>query len=316
MNKLNISKLKVVANRSADSAASEQADLIAAMTLADRTDHHQAVAKAIEANIEGIAPLNRAIEALQAKNAVTTMKEEKKRAKRAVKIGRAREPILANMISQRVRAYEALVEAVNVPSAQRYLVNTPFEIVGSGVNIDSSAIVPSNSWVKFRIEKRFPPLRSGHGVSFRFVWENTQDKYVVINANGYLILHGYCYAWSDGGIFGGDRSTRLTIMPSLQLFDWTHEPSLSLGTEQIEIEAVHTNTGGIWDDAADDSEYVFRGYDLAKNLILVPPRTAVGLVMSAGFDCFTGKNSGIVQANFSDGSFMVGSPAVLVTVIS
>ncbi len=316
MTELNISKLKEVANRSADCAAREQADLIAAMTLADRTDHRQAVAKAIEENIEGIAPLNRAIEALQAKNAVTTMKEEKKRAKRAVKIGRAREPILANLISQRVRAFEALVEAVNVPSAQRYLVNTPFEIVGWGLNFDSFAIVQSNSWVKFRMERRFPPQSSGHSVIFRFVWENTQDKYVVINANGYLIYHGYCYAWSDGGIFGGDRATRLTIKPSLQLWNWTNESNYPLGEELVEIEAVHTNTGKTWGDAADDSEYVFRGYDLAKNLILVPPRTAVGLVMSAGFVCYTGKNSGIVQANFSDGSFMVGSPAVLVTVIS
>lgn len=100
------------------------------------------------------------------------------------------------------------------------------------------------------------------------------------------------------------------------MFDWTNEPSLTLGIEQVEVEAVHTNTGTVWDDAAGDSEYVLRGYDLAKHLILVPPRTAVGLVMSAGFHCYTGKNSGIVQANFSDGGFMVGSPAVLVTVVS
>jgi hypothetical protein len=316
MHKLNISKLKKVAKRSADCAAREQADLIAEMTPADRTDHRQAVAKAIEANIDGIAPLNRAIEALQAKSAVKTMKEEKKRAARAVKLGRARKTILANMISQRVRAFEALVEAVDVPSAQRYLVNTPFEIVGSALNFDSFAIVPSNSWVKFRMERRNTPQRRYASVIFRFVWENTQDKYVVINANGYMILHGHCYAFSDGGIFGGDRSAKLEIRPTLQLFDWTNEPNLTLGTEQVLAVAVHTNTGAIWDDEAEDPEDVFRGYDLAKYLILVPPRTAVGLVMSAEIQYYAGKNSGVVQANFSDGSFMVGSPAVLVTVVS
>lgn len=167
MPKLNISKLKKVVNRSADRSAREQADLLAAMTPTDRTDHRQAVAKAIEANIDGIARLNRAIKMLQAKNAAKTVTEEKKRAKRAVKIGRDREPILANMISQRVRAFEALVGAVNVASAQRYLVNTPFEIAGTALNLDSFAIVPSNSWVKFRMERRSPPIQLSIG-DFQF----------------------------------------------------------------------------------------------------------------------------------------------------
>lgn len=316
MPKSHAPKLKKIAKRVADRDFREQTALIAATTPADHTAHHKAVAKAMAAHIEGITPLRRELDALQVKSAAATMATEKKRAATAVKRGRARKPILAGMISQRVRAFEAFTGAVTVPGAQRYLVNTPIEIVGSALNFQSFAIVPSNSWVKFRMEKRNTSQRRSASVIFRFVWDNTQDKYVVINVNGYFILHGHCYTYSDGGIFGGDRAAGINIKPTLKVIDWTNEPFLTLGTQQIDGISSQVNTGTVWDDAAEDPEDVFRGYDLDKSLILVPPRTSVGLVMSAEIDYYAGKNSGIVQANFADGAYMVGSPAVLVTVVS
>jgi len=45
-------------------------------------------------------------------------------------------------------------------------------------------------------------------------------------------------------------------------------------------------------------------------------RTAVGLVVSAAITFAVGEDSGIVQANFLDGGYMVSSPGVLVTVVS
>ncbi|MBV5324099.1 MAG: hypothetical protein J0626_01865, partial [Rhodospirillaceae bacterium] len=125
-----------------DRAAREQAQAAALLSPADRSSHHKAIAKAIAANIDGIAPLRREIEALQAMRAAKSLATEKKRAALAVKLGRTRKPALTNMISQRVKAFEALA-AVDVPSAKRYLVNTPFEIVGSALNFDSFAAVPT-----------------------------------------------------------------------------------------------------------------------------------------------------------------------------
>ncbi|MBV5324100.1 MAG: hypothetical protein J0626_01870 [Rhodospirillaceae bacterium] len=166
------------------------------------------------------------------------------------------------------------------------------------------------------MERRATRDTSFASVIFRFVWQNAQDKYAVINVNGYFILHGHCYTYSDGGIFGGDRMASIEIKPTLNVINWTAEPYYGLGTEQVLGIESRTNTGTVWDDADEDPQDVFRGYDLAKSLILVEPWATIGLVMSAEIKYYAGKNSGIVQADFSSGSYMVGSPAVLVTVVS
>lgn len=312
MPKIDESRLKKIANRSAAGAASSTETPYPT----ERAAAQKAVAAALAAHIEGIAPLKRELDKLRAQTALKSEAARKKLAADAVKRGRTRKPLIASMISQRVKAFEAMADAVAVPSAKRYLVNMPIEIVGSALNFDSFAAVPSNSWVKFRMDRRKTPNSQYASVIFRFVWENTTDKYVVINVNGYVLLHGHYDLWSDGGIFGGDRSTRLELRPTLQLFNWTTEPYLSLGKEEVLALDAHTDTGATWDDAQSNVGDVYRGYDLAKTLILVPPYTSVGLVTSLEIKYYAGKNSGIVQANFSDGAYLVGSPAVLVTVVS
>lgn len=77
------------------------------------------------------------------------------------------------------------------------------------------------------------------------------------------------------------------------MIDRTTEPYLSFGKQEIEAFKIETNTGYTWDDADSESIDIFRGYDLGLSLILVPPETAVGLVMSlemklaAGVDLIT-----------------------------
>jgi len=315
--KLDIAKLKKIAKRNADRAAREQAQAAALLSPADRSSHRKAIATAIITNIDGIKPLRREIEALQATRAAKTLAAEKKRAALAVKLGRTRKPVLANMISQRVKAFETMVDAVTVPSAQRYLVNTPLDTYGYALNFDSFAVVPSRSWVKFRMERRKKPGFNNAVVIFNFVWQNPEDKYVVINANGYLLLHGHCYVRSDGGIFAGARAAGLEIRPHLQLVDWTNEPYMILGDQGAPPAInLHTSTEGMFDDDEEAMADVFRGYDLDISLILVPPRAVIGLVVSAAIAYYADKDSGIVQANFSDGAYMVSSPGVLVTVVS
>ncbi|MBI2255404.1 MAG: hypothetical protein HYU58_12350 [Proteobacteria bacterium] len=293
-----------------------EASANAALTVTtDQSVHRKAVAAAITTHLSGIAPLRREIAALQVRQATKSAAAEAKRAKLAIKTSRGRKAALAAITRQRVAAFEALA-AVDVPNAPRYLVNTPFEIAGSGLNLSSFAAVPSNSWAKFRMEKKNTSQRRYGSVVFKFIWQNAGDKYAVINVHGYLILHGHCYVWSDGGIFGGDRTAGITIKPTLTVNDWTNEPYLQLARTDTTALEIRTDTGTVWDDAAEDMADIFRGYDLSQELILVPPRTSVGLVMSAELQYYAGQNSGIVQANFADGAFMVGSPAVLVTLVS
>lgn len=281
----------------------------------DQRPHRKAIAAAMTAHLNGIAPLRREINALQAKQAAKTAATEAKRAKLAIKAGRDRKAQLAAAVSQRVAAFQALA-AVDVPNAPRYLVNTPFEISATGLTLSSSAVVPSNSWAKFRLEKTNTSQRRTGSVVFKFIWQNAGDKYAVINVHGYFILHGHCYVWSDGGIFGGDRTAGITVKAAMTVTDWTNPPNLQLGRTDVTGLKIETDTGTIWDDSDEDMADIFRGYDLSQELILVPPRTSIGLVMSAELTYYVGQDSGIVQANFADGAFMVGSPAVLVIQVS
>ena len=309
------SRLKRIAKISADRAAREDAERQAAsVRLAPAGDQ---LAKLLAKNIDGLSSLSREYDALMVRRAAKLESEIKKVRARATRIARGRKTALANMTKQRVRAFEAMTGVVQVPSARRYLVNTPFEIAARTFTLDSSAIVPSNSWAKFKadvIKTRDYPVTGA--VIFRFVWENTSDKYAVINANGYMVLHGFCDVASRGGIFGGDRRAGVIATPTFQMIDWTTDPYLSFGKQEVEAFKIETYTGATWDDADSETIDVFRGYDLGLSLILVPPETAVGLVMSLEMKLSAGMNSGRARADFSSGTFQVGCPAVLITVVS
>jgi hypothetical protein len=221
-----------------------------------------------------------------ANNAKKAEIEFKKLSARAAKIGRARKTAIANMIKQRASSFEALAgPAVNVPSAERYLVTAPFHITGVNLNLSSSRIAPLDSFARFKHTNVGGRLGGSHywgEVVFRFVWENNTDKYVVINANGYIVLHGFCWVWSDGGVFPGARSAGLSLRPTLQLFDWTREPYPSYGKDEVVAFELKVSPDTTLDDAERQTKDVFRGYDLGLSLILVPPKTAVGLVKTAG----------------------------------
>ena len=315
MAELNASKLKRIAKISADRAAREDAESQAVSGRLAPADDQPA--KLLAKHIEGLRPLSREYDALMARRAAKLESEIDRLRARASKLGRGRKTALANMTRQRVRAFEALAGTVQVPSARRYLVNTPFEIAARTFTLDASAIVPSNSWAKFKadvIKTRYYAVTGA--VIFRFVWVNASDKYAVINANGYIILNGFCDVASRGGIFGGDRRAGVTATPTFEMIDWTNEPYLSFGKQQVEAFKIGTDTGTTWDDADSESIDVFRGYDLGHSLILVRPETAVGLVMSLEMKLAAGVDSGRARADFSSGAFQVGSPAVLITVVS
>jgi hypothetical protein len=312
---VDIARLKKIAKLSADRASREDAELQTVSVRLDRTRNQKAIAKLLEKNIDGMASASRKFDALMARGAAEAEAQIEDLRTKALQIALRREPDLASMIDQRVKAFEALADGSGVSSVQRYLVNTPIEILATQLDLDSSAIVPSNSWAKFQIDME--KKQRNPSVMFRFVWENTTDKYVVLNANGYMILHGYCELSSDGGFFGGDRASTFSMTPTLELFDWTTKPYNHFVAPQA-ILAVdeHIDTGAWFDDAAIDPKYVFRGYDLLESLALVPPFTSVGIVMTCAMHVYTGQNSGRVFANFSSGSYQVGSPAVLISVLS
>jgi hypothetical protein len=315
MAELNASKLKKIARIIADRASQEEAE-IRTLSGRQRTSDDKAIAKLLEKHIDGLAALKPDFDALMTRNEAKAESQIKKLRAEALKIARSRKPALDRMIAQRVKSFEALTHpVVEVPSAERYFVNTPIEIYSTQIDLDSLSNEPSNSWAKFMLDFR---KNAGPSVIFRFVWENSTDKYVLINVDGYVILHGFCDLWSDGGVFAGYRMSSLTMAPTLELYDYTTEPFPPL-TQAVNIPfAVHvqTDSGGMFDDADSETELVFRGYDLRKDLVIVPPSTAVGLHASVQMSVGTGDGEARVRADFISDSFGVTVPGVLITKLS
>jgi hypothetical protein len=224
-------------------------------------------------------------------------------------------------LQSRLKSLDAIVAAdPTVASPQRVLLNRPFLIWPSqGLFLDSSEVVPSNSWAKFRMNSS---ASNGYGdVSFYFLWDNPTDKVAVINVNAYLVLHGTCQVGSGGGvlpgILSGDRYSQLWLTANMDLLEWWNQPPTRPYPQTDQSQQalfIHTNTGGWGSVGAIELQTVFRGYDLSYTLMLVPPRGVVVFDVAAMVS-FSNAD-GAIAVDFASGGFQVTCPAVLVTILS
>lgn len=313
--KLTKTQIKKVAQRTTDRAAREDARDRTVSGRRDRARAQKATAAFLRTNIAGLTRLKREFNDHLASTAGKVDAELKQRRSKALKLARGRKDALKAMVADRVAGLEAALDAT-VPdsSADRYLVNLPWQITGEGVTLDSSAIVPSNSWAKFKLD--MSRSRGSPSVVFRFLWNNATDRYKLITVNGYVILHGYCEVATRGGFFAGDRIATFKMTPTMELQNWSTDPYPYFGKQEAPPVHIDADSKWVFDDADFESQAVFRGYDLEQSLVLIPPRTTVGLIMSVKMYAYAGTDSGRVQADFSTGPYMVGSPAVLVRVLS
>jgi hypothetical protein len=58
------------------------------------------------------------------------------------------------------------------------------------------------------------------------------------------------------------------------------------------------------------------GLHLRHTLMLVPPPRAVVFAVTTAASMGTGQDNGLAEIDFASGEFMVGGPAVLVTVLT
>lgn len=206
-----------------------------------------------------------------------------------------------------------------VPQPQYHLINTPFLIwPTNSVDLEASEIVPSNSFAKFRA--KIGTGKSFFGdVKFYFMWDNPTDKIAVINVNGYSIFHGTAFVGVGGGFWPGNRSASVRLTAELQIFEWWNQPPTSpfvQADQTAEILNLRVSAGGFSEVGAIDLRDVHRGNDLRHTLMLVPPRGVVVFAVTTAAAMGTGTDSGNAEIDFASGDFMVGSPAVLVTVLT
>jgi hypothetical protein len=270
-----------------------------------------------------LAPTGKAarkFEALEKKHAERLAARARKAQAAAIKGSRAGAKVMEGRRASLIKSLGALAELdPTVPSPEYHLLNTPFLIwPTNSVDLEASEIVPANSWAKFRA--RIGTNRSFLGdVKFYYLWDNPTDKFAVINANGYSIFHGTAFVGVGGGNFPANRSASVRLTATLQILEWWNQPPtspFSQPDQSAEILKLRVSAGGFFEVGALDFRNVFRGSDLRHNLMLVPPHGVVVFAVTTAASMSTGQDSGEAEVDFASGEFMVGSPAVLVTVLT
>jgi hypothetical protein len=238
----------------------------------------------------------------------------------AMKGSRGALKILNAAAAARVKGLAALPAVPTTGGTPQYdLQNTPFLIwPTNSVDLEASEIIPANSFAKFRT--RIGTHKSFYGdVKFYYLWTNPNNKFALININGYVIFNGHCSVGVGGGNFPGDRSATVGLTGALQIFEWWNQPPTSPPSQPDEsVDALHLRVTAFgWGEAgAVDARNFFRGFDLSHTLMIVPPFGTVVVAVTARVVCGTGEDSGNAEADFASAGFQVGSPAVLFTILS
>ncbi len=208
------------------------------------------------------------------------------------------------------------------PNFNFIVIGTPFLVWPShGVIMDDPHIEPWKNSVKFKINSNSSSYGS-ENVTFYFLWENPDNKYVVLNVGSSLVLNGYCENSADGGwagIFPGGTSN-LNLDAKLILYDWTTQPPTApYPPESTQNKHILTLTayGGGYFEAVGAIEHTpaTGSYDIGYNLFLIPPHgvAVFEVVLSVQYQ---NDNARIDVIDFESGDFQVICPAVVIAVLS
>jgi hypothetical protein len=199
---------------------------------------------------------------------------------------------------------------------KRYLVNKPFLIWGRGGLEPETGITPGASFAKFTVDTNDYFVGA---VEFWYWWANESDQAVTVNMDGYLIAEGYVELHSAGGFWPDDREAWVDLVAQMYPCEAWHPgvilaPMSPIQESQIQnVLWLKVDSGGFRAGKAFDSRNVFRGADLQRQQITVPPYGNVIIVME--FNADAAAQHGEAKADFSQGDRRVISPGVLITVL-
>jgi hypothetical protein len=199
---------------------------------------------------------------------------------------------------------------------QRFLLDTASDITATpGLSLDSTQIAPGNNSAKFFL--RSVEEAREEAVSFGFTWQNTSDRSVVVNVDGYLVIDGRCQAIAYGGgipLFDL-RTVLMTVDARLSLQElWNQPPTSPIFQSGQDAHAltVRAHSAGFFGPTDIVTRYLFRGFTLQYRPFLVPPHGTARFEVS----CARGSVSWNGEARFifrKDERVM--SPGVLIGVL-
>jgi hypothetical protein len=218
-------------------------------------------------------------------------------------------------VDSRRKTVEHLITLAPPPKYE--LLSSPFLIWPTqGLLGPSAHVEPFNSSIKVKLNSE---RQSGsEKLSFYFLWENPDDTPAIINANGYLVLNGFCSVLVLGKIFSDTKpDSALGITVSLSPSEWWNQPPtqplLQEGQQQSAL-YLWAQTGSILSSGASDSEFIYKGYDLRHTLHMIPPHGVVVFEVCSYFSYRT--TGGLIEADFRSGDFEILCPGVLVTILT
>jgi len=192
---------------------------------------------------------------------------------------------------------------------------------------------PMNNWIKVFVNE----IAGNNATQFMFyfVWQNTSDTDVVINAASVLAPGGYCEIAAAPGFLSGDHSW-LGIYANFRTIRWSGwgtDPMTGQnadqtpypGFQQSQLQAIAglSAWGGSYFGSGRDVEthppFVFQNFEVSQNQILVPARAVA--VFEVSFNLSYGFNTGgdtadWVYADFSTNANAVFCPFVLLEQLS
>jgi hypothetical protein len=238
--------------------------------------------------------------------------------------GRAEE--LRQAVDGRREAHNRLAELAGSGPVQYLALERPFLIWPTHrIDLVDTTVVPWNSRARITFEQNGMEGGglTGAGIGpagteelgFWFLWENTADRYAVVTINGFLILNGFCTAFSPGGYMDGTRSATVQLDANLEIFEWWKQPATTPLTQEAQTRTMlrlEVDSSGWFDD--DQSEYalIYRGTGLGYDQLTVPPRSV--LAIKVALSVFYHLGEGKVAVDFASGEFDVGCPFVQLAV--
>jgi len=266
---------------------------------------------------DGMKAAKREFDALTAKATAQAEALAAREHKAAIAISRKRSAQHKNLAIGRIKGHLAVGGLNDLTSdTPRILLQTPFEISLVGADLTEHRIQEGNSFARFNFvfgKNRNSAVRA----HFSYVWVNPTDKFVLINAHGYIIFDGFIEVGVPGGFWPGDRAASVSVQGFMTVHDFGSEPLLpSARTATETAAALSESDGGFGAVGAIANTDVFRGFDLDTSLYIVKPRGTVGFVLAANFPYRTGEDGGRVVGDFGEGGHRVTSPGLLIQIVS
>ena len=266
---------------------------------------------------DGMKAAKREFDALTAKATAQAEALAAKEHKAAIAISRKRSAQHKNLAMGRIKGHLAVGGLNDLTSdTPRILLQTPFEISLVGADLTEHRIQEGHSFARFNFvfgKNRNSAVRA----HFSYVWVNPTDKFVLINAHGYIIFDGFIEVGVPGGFWPGDRAASVSVQGFMGVHDFGSAPLLPSAFSSTETAAALSESdGGFGAVGAIANKDVFRGFSLDSSLYIVKPRGTVGFVLAANFPYRTGEDGGRVVGDFGEGGHRVTSPGLLIQIVS